>query len=292
MTATLSAALTPERRRAIWHGLIVAGVIFNATFMLFWFPRLDLWIDAHAWADIDLSDLYGSGAGSLEVIGAFRYSPAIAWLFYPATWLSWPALIALYLLLSGLAIVALTGRRALLFVVAFPPVLLELFNGNIHLFLALAVWAGLRWPAAWAFVLLTKVTPGIGVLWFAGRRDWRGLAIALGATAAIVVVGVAIAPNLWLEWIRMLTSAAGFPVSPGVPPLAIRLPAAAALAYVAGRRDQAWLVPVAAFVALPVVWLQGLAILTASFPLYWDRAHWQRMSKERAVEAARAGVPA
>ena len=285
-------SLTPDRRRAIWHGLIVSGLIFNATFLLFWFARLDLWIDAHAWANINLSDPYSSGAGSLGGIGAFRYSPAIAWLFYPATWLSWPALIAVYLALSGVAIVALTGRRALLFVVAFPPVLLELFNGNIHLFLALAIWAGLRWPAAWAFVLLTKVTPGIGVLWFAGRRDWRGLAIALGATAAIVVVGVAIAPGLWLEWIQVLTGAAGIQVSPGLPPLVIRLPVAAALAYVAGRRDQAWLVPVAAFIALPVVWLQGLAILTASFPLYWDRAHWQRASKERAVEPARAGVPA
>ena len=36
---------------------------------------------------------------------------------------------------------------------------------------------------SWAFVLLTKVTPGIGLLWFAIRRRWRDLAIALGVTA-------------------------------------------------------------------------------------------------------------
>src|SRR5439155_7812108 len=131
-----------------------------------------------------------SGMHQPGQIGAFRYSPAIAWLLLPASWLSWPALIAAYLALNGLALVTMTGRKALLFLIAFPPVLLELVNGNISLFMALAVWAGMRWPAAWAFILLTKVTPGVGVLWFAGRRDWRGLVIALGATVAIFAIGV------------------------------------------------------------------------------------------------------
>jgi glycosyl transferase family 87 len=290
--AQMTAALVPERRRAIWHGLVVAGLIFNAVFLVFWFPRLDLWIDARAWWHIDLANLYGPGEQSLALIGAFRYAPVIAWLFYPATFLSWPALVAVYLALSSAALVAMTGRKALLFIVAFPPVLLELVNGNIHLFMALAVWAGLRWPAAWAFILLTKVTPGVGLLWFAGRREWRGLAVALGVTAAIVAVGVAIAPGLWLEWVRSLTIAANVPTSPGVPPLALRLPVAAALAYVAGRRDQAWLVPVAVFFALPILWLQGLAILTASFPLYWDRARWHRHRKDAVAGHVPAGAPA
>ena len=153
---------------------------------------------------------------------------AIAWLFLPATWLSWPALIAVYLALSGLALVAMTGRKALLFLVAFPPVLLELVNGNISLFMALAVCAGMRWPGAWAFILLTKVTPGIGVLWFAGRRDWRGLAIALGFTAAVVAIGFAIAPGLWLDWFQSLTLAAAAPTwvahsFPEVVQIALRL---------------------------------------------------------------------
>ena len=45
----------------------------------------------------------------------------------------------------------------------------------------------MRHPAAWAFPLLTKVTTGVGVLWFAFRRDWRSLGIAIGATAVIVL---------------------------------------------------------------------------------------------------------
>jgi len=196
-------ALTPTRRRALRDGLIVAGVLFNLTLLVLWGPRLYWFIDAVAWWHINLANLYG-GMFDPGLIGAFRYAPAIAWLFVPLSWLSWPALIAVYLALSGLALTAMTGRRALLFLVAFPPVLLELVNGNIHLFIALAVWAGMRWPAAWAFVLLTKVTPGVGVLWFAGRRDWRGLAIALGTTVAIFAIGSVIAPNQWRDWLESL----------------------------------------------------------------------------------------
>ena len=54
---------------------------------------------------------------------------------------------------------------------------------------------GLGWPAAWALPLLPKVTPGIGVVWFLVRREWRSLAIAVGlgiavCTAVIVWGGI------------------------------------------------------------------------------------------------------
>ena len=48
--------------------------------------------------------------------------------------------------------------------------------------MAAAIALGFRYPAAWSFLLLTKVTPGIGLVWFAVRREWRPLAIALGFT--------------------------------------------------------------------------------------------------------------
>ena len=50
-------------------------------------------------------------------------------------------------------------------VILLPPVFMELAVGNIHILLGVAIAIGFRWPAAWAFVLLTKVTPGIGLLW-------------------------------------------------------------------------------------------------------------------------------
>jgi hypothetical protein len=60
--------------------------------------------------------------------------------------------------------------------------LMELAGGNIEILIAVAIVVGFRWPAAWSFVLLTKVTPGVGLLWFAVRREWNQLATALVAT--------------------------------------------------------------------------------------------------------------
>ena len=51
----------------------------------------------------------------------------------------------------------------------------ELFVGQVHLFIAAAIVLGFRWPALWAFNILTKVTPGVGLLWFLVRREWRSL---------------------------------------------------------------------------------------------------------------------
>jgi hypothetical protein len=284
--------LAPTRRRAIRDGLIVAGIIFNVTLVIFWLPRMYLWIDAEAWWHINLSNLYGPGFATSPIgvfpldIGAFRYSPVIAWLLVPATWVSWEVLIAIYLALSAAALIAMLGRRAPLFLLAFPPVLLELLNGNIHLFIALATWLGLRWAPGWAFILLTKVTPGVGMFWYVARREWRNLATALGVTTAIVLAGIAIAPGQWFDWFGLLTTAAAGPALPGSPPVWLRLPLAAAIAWFAGRTGRAWLVPVAVFLGLPHLWLQGLAILTASFPLYWERERWRVDDRTPAGERA------
>ena len=276
-------SLTPRQRRALRDGLIVAGLIFNANLMVFWLPRLDLWIDAKAWWTINLADIYGNTDATLQQVGAFRYSPAIAWLFAPSAMVSWPVLIASYLALNVAAVAVLVRRWMPLFLLAFPPVLLELLNGNIAILLALAIWAGMRWPAAWSFVLLSKVTVGVGLLWFAARREWRNLGIALGVTAAIVAVGFVIAPQAWTEWFQTLVVAASVPPPPGVPPLVLRLPVAGALTWWAARTGRAWVVPIACFLAQPILWLHGTAILLACFPLYWQRDRWPSPHTEAAA---------
>ena len=101
--ATWFDRLSPTQRRAMRDGLIVAGVIFNVTLLVFWLPRLYLWIDAEAWHRIDLTDLY-RGMGNPGFPGLFRYSPVVAWLFVPASWVSWPTLIAVYLALAGITL--------------------------------------------------------------------------------------------------------------------------------------------------------------------------------------------
>src|SRR5436305_1705444 len=83
------------------------------------------------------------------------------------------------------------------------PVSQEVMIGNIHLLLAAAIVLGFRWPATWAFVLLTKVTPGVGLLWFLVRREWRSLAIALAMAVGIAGVSYVLAPSPWADWLRL-----------------------------------------------------------------------------------------
>jgi hypothetical protein len=161
---------------------------------------------------------------------------------------------------------------AVLLFFPFSPVTDEITTGNIHLLIAAAIVIGFRWPAAHAFALLTKVTPGVGVLWFAAAVKWRALSWAIGATVAISLVSFAITPSAWFEWIDLLTrsSAVSVPADIGVipGPLWLRTVLAAAMVLVGGRLGWRWTVPVAATLALPVTWSSGLAVLVALVPLY------------------------
>jgi hypothetical protein len=144
-----------------------------------------------------------------------------------------------------------------------------LYHGNIHLLLGAAIVVGFRYPAAWSFVLLTKVTPGIGLLWFAVRREWHALGIALGVTVAIFAVTFVLLPTQWFAWFEMLANSAGTPPPwPALPiPLWLRLPLAAAIVVWGARRDARWTVPVAAAISVPALWPGAFAILAACWPL-------------------------
>ena len=163
-----------------------------------------------------------------------------------------------------LLIVALawTAGRLALPLLLLQPVVASIALGNIEILIAAAIVAGFRWPAAWSFVLLSKVTPGIGLVWFAVRREWRSLAIALGATALIVAVSFALAPRLWFDWVDVLTKNQGatvsLPVLPG--PLWLRVAIAALLVAWGARTNRRWTVPVGASIAIPVGWFTFLAI--------------------------------
>jgi hypothetical protein len=150
------------------------------------------------------------------------------------------------------------------------PVFVDLTVANIHLLLGAAIVLGFRWPWTWSLLLLTKVTPGVGVLWFAFRREWRNLAIALGATAAIAVASFVYRPDLWRVWLDLLVAATGAPDWNGlvIPiPIWLRLPVALAVLYWGARTDRRWTVPLASCIALPVLWLNGFAMLVALIPL-------------------------
>jgi len=211
-----------------------------------------------------------TGHGPLYAVrdgfGAFQYTPAALFFLWPISLLPWSFAAYVWLVISSAALVAM-GRWWALALLVFLPVPMELFEGNIDLLLALAIAVGFRYPAAWAFVLVTKMTPGVGLLWFAVRREWRSLAVALAATSLLLAASVLI-PGAWTAWWVHMTDQ---PVGPTPNQINVsvwlRLPLAAALIVWGARTNRRWTVIVAATLALPALWIYGLSMLVGLVPL-------------------------
>ncbi|MBZ0250412.1 MAG: hypothetical protein K8F93_12215, partial [Burkholderiales bacterium] len=84
--------------------------------------------DAFAYWSVDLANPYRARVGDF---GAFTYSPPMASLASLAGLLPWRTFLPLWTALLLAVAVWLGGRRALL-VLAFPPVAIELYYGNIN----------------------------------------------------------------------------------------------------------------------------------------------------------------
>ena len=259
-----STASGPKPGRSLVRALALALAVVGVVVIAMAWPGLNL-ADAHAYWAVPLGDLYGAAqAGGAD---AYLYAPPFAQALAPLKAVPWPVFAGVWLLLMALCLVRMVGPWALL--VAFiPPVLIELQAGNIHLLLALAVGLGLRNQATWAFVLLTKPTLGVGLLWFVVRREWRHLGVALLATAVISVVSFVLAPDGWRDWIGVLAANAGTGISPNYSgvihvPLLVRLPLAAVVVVWGAWTDRPWTIAVATTLALPILWINGLTVLLA-----------------------------
>lgn len=257
---------------------VVAGLGFLAYTFLVQGPVSRIQgADAFAYWSVDPQDPYQARVGDF---GAFTYSPPMAALASLASLLPWRTFLVVWTVLLLAAAVWLGGRRAL-WVLAFPPVAIELYYGNINLLLAVALVVGMTRPWAWSFVLLTKPTCGVGLLWFAARGEWRRLAIALGTTLAVVVASALVMPGVWQDWVALLLASVQQPPADTWLPIPIwmRLPAAGALVWWGARTDRPWTVPAAVTLALPVIWFAGLVILVAALRI-----------QDRPVAAARSAV--
>jgi Glycosyltransferase family 87 len=258
--------LTPP---PVWVGFALAAAAWLAIVLLAE-PFGRLWgtgQDAYCYWFPDLAAPYAQSDWTQPI--AYVYSPAFLQLLTPIRVLPWQAFMAAWTVVLLGAVFLLTGRRW--FAIGIVLAAMELAGGNIHLLLAAAMVIGFRYPAAWSFVLLTKVTPGIGLLWFVVRREWRSLGIALGATAVVVAVSFVLMPDAWTQWIGVLSRLAGrdgtgtwaaLPI-----PLLIRLPIAAVVVIWGARTDRRWAVPVAGMLALPALWYGGLSMLLAVIAL-------------------------
>ena len=272
-------------------GAIVACLLVAVAHL---FGLLSIGVDGYAYWTVDPSHPYSASAP-----GAFRayfYSPAFAQLTAPIHLLPWQVFIAVWTVVLTFALVwqACLWTAPLLLLV---PVFVDLTVANIHLLLGAAIVLGFRWPWTWSFVLLTKLTPGVGLLWFAFRREWRQLGIALGVTAAIALASFVVAPTLWREWLDLLLAAARAPDKEFIVPIPlwVRLPISVVLLAWGARHDRRWTVPLASCLALPILEINGLAMLVAMVPLLdpasadSPAARWLKSSPSRPLtEAATA----
>ena len=259
------------RRVPVTYALAVLAAAATWLFIVAWCEPYGRWpgtaMDAHAyWLAPG-----GSNPYSIAAVGtpnAYLYSPIFLQLLWPLRALSWQGFVAAWAFFPLAALAYLTGPR--LFLLGLALTFTEVAGGNIELLIGVAIVVGFRWPAAWSFVLLTKVTPGIGLLWFVVRREWRSLFIALAATAAVVAVSFALQPEAWIHWPQVLTSNTGATKGTwaAVPiPFLFRLPFALVLVVWGARTNRRWTVPIAAMLALPALWYGGLSIIIATFPL-------------------------
>ena len=274
---SLAALETPP-----WAGLALAAVAWGLI-VVFSEPWGRLWgtgQDARCYWQASLADPYLHSDWNDPI--AYVYSPAFLQLVSPVIALPWQAFVAVWTLLLLAAVRFLTGPRLLLAGLLFPFTAMEVAGGNVSLLLAAAIVLGFRWPWTWSIVLLTKITPGIGLLWFAVRREWRALAIALGVTVAIVAVSYALAPGLWADWVAVVQTNvasgrtgtwASLPV-----PLWIRGPIAVAIVVWGARTGRAWTVPVASMLALPALWYGGISMLLGVIPLLPGREGGRRVT--------------
>lgn len=280
------------RDRLLRDGFVILSVVFVLLRLLAIRPWADS-VDAYAYWTTRDGVFYDSATTGR--IGAYLYSPAFAQLLTPLVWLPLAAFTAIWTALNSATLWWLLRRWALPSLL-FLPIAFEIVSGNVHLLYAAAIVLGFRWPATWALLFLTKVTPGIGVVWFLIRREWRSLAIALGATAAIAAVSFVLDQAQWARWADLLradTAGAGsasfatvgwyLPIG-----LAPRLVAAVVVVIVAAWTDRRWLLPIGVVLAMPVVWLNSLAVLAACVPLALPGAIRARVNGVAVRDSSRA----
>jgi len=254
--------------------------------------------DLHAyWTTHDAVDYAGSNP---FLIGAYLYAPVFAQVINPLTAFPWPVFAATWTLLMVAVYVWLVGRWA--FPVLFSmAVALELYLGQIDIFIAAAIIVGFRYPAAWAFPLLTKVAPGVGLVWFLVRKEWRNLAIAIAATVGIAALSALFAPEAWRGWFdllrRSVTDRQTIEGDYLAIPIWLRLPVGVAIIAWGARTNRRWTVPVGVLLAMPILWVNVFTLLIAIIPLRrepgWTPARaWlarTRLAKRPALAPAEPG---
>ena len=212
-------------------------------------------IDAQMYWGVNLTSPYAGFSWGGQ--WAFSYAPPIALVFGLVHAIPWPVFATLWTMMNVAILVWLLRGRPWVAIALAQPIADALLTGQIELLMTAAIVWGFRYPAAWAVPILTKIGPGIGLLWFALRGELRSLFVAGGVTLAICALSIVIVPRWWFDWVEFLTYRTGGPT----PAFYLRVPLAVILITWGARSNRRWTVPAAAILALPVVYMHSLVML-------------------------------
>ncbi|MDE8667147.1 glycosyltransferase family 87 protein [Pseudarthrobacter sp. H3Y2-7] len=214
--------------------------------------------DAHAyWLAAQSELVYDRAPGQRD---AYLYSPAFVAAIKPLATLSWPFFLVIWICLEAAILIWLVKPLQLrwsapIFLLCLP----ELMVGNIYILLAGSAVVGMYRPAAWGFPILTKLTAGVGLLWFAARGEWSRFIEGIGGLTLVVIVLYALEPTQWQAWMQFL-----FEQRDGTPDsqtsFVLRCLLAALLVAIGAWKQRPWLIAPAMVLASPV--LVGLIPLT------------------------------
>lgn len=231
-------------------------------------------VDARWYWSANPSNLYPHP--ELAERNGYNYSPAFELVVGWGRLVPFEVFVALWRGLLLAVLVYLAGPFTVPMLLAIP-VASEINAGNIQILLALAVVAGFRWPGAWSFVILTKLTPGIGLLWFLLRRRWRDLAIASLATALIAIASVVLWPDRWAGYLALIGGNPAPAVAPWYLSFWQRLPWAIGILVLGAWRNWRWTVVLGATLALPVFYWISPSMLVGVLPFLRTAAgRWLR----------------
>lgn len=255
------AAIAPASarvRRPLRDALILVGL--GRAFVYFVVQGIHPWefagIDARAYWRVDLAHPYLHS--SVGEYSTYLYSPVFAQLMAPFSLLPFEVFFTLWAAVSVALFVWLVRPWPWAIPMLILPITYELCVGNVHFLLAAAFVVVLRAPVAWTFPLLTKITPAVGGIWLLARTQWRAAAVAAASTLVIVAVSWVLSPAAWSDWVALLLA------SPGRTDLLLpRVAIAAGIVAFGARTNRAWVIPVAGWLALPVIWVNSWVILLA-----------------------------
>jgi hypothetical protein len=276
------------RQRAVVDGLTVAGIAWFIIATFVWGePAVTTpFVDGLAYWSVDTAAPYDTA--SVGGTGSFLYSPFAAMAFGIVGLLPKPV----FVLSWALTIVALSawlGRPwPRIWLILLLPLSREVLIGQFNMALTAAIVLGFGRPWLWSIVLLTKITPGVGLLWFAVRREWRHLAIALVATALLIAASFALRPDWWIDWLRLLSRDQS--VAAHQLPW-VRYGLAAAIVVWGARTDRPWVVPLGAFLALPVIYPDSFTFLAGCVAVRYASIRLAALGP-KALAAPGSGGPA